>query len=107
MKKVKSIFTALLVLAMVICLCGCTRKTTLRIRVENIGDYSVIEMPKDFVGYSQQINDIIVTVKTEKDYHFVIRNDEGQKYSFTLQYQNGQASIVTNDDISVTISVEK
>ncbi len=103
----KKITAVILLAALVLSMTGCGNKSVLHISVEGIGDYEVVQIPTGTVNYSKTDEEgITMTVKKNGEYAFVVRGDDGQKYAFTLNYQDGNAEIQTEDNITVKLSVE-
>lgn len=102
-KKILAFITAF-VLAFNLTACG--NKSVLHIKVTGIGDYKVVEYPEDVVNYSHDDNDIIITVKENKDYNFVVQDEDGKQYSFTIIYKDKTAEAQTNDNIAIELGIE-
>lgn len=89
-------------IAIGLCIAGCSSSMKLHMDVNGIGDYEVIECPKDFGKYSKQDNEIEVTVKKDGDYKFVVKGEDGQEHTFTLKVHDGKAEIAETD-LSITL----
>lgn len=108
--KMKKRITALiLTIAAAISMVGCgSSKTTVHISIDGIGEYELAEIPAGLVNTSKTAEDgLVVTVKENGDYDFVVRGDDGQDYEFTLEYKDGEANIKTAEDIDITVSTEE
>lgn len=103
---VKRITAMILMAILILSFTGCGKKSVIDISVEGIGEYEVLQMPDNLVNYSKNDNVITITVKENGDYDFVVQDDEGQEYSFTLKYDDGDAEAQTEDDISVNLSIQ-
>lgn len=104
MKKKFLAFITIFVLALNLTACG--NKSVLHIRVNGIGEYEVVEYPEDVVNYSYKDNVITITVKKNKDYNFVVQDEDGKQYSFTIIYKNKTAEAQTNDNIAIELGIE-
>ncbi len=104
MKKKFLAFITIFVLALNLTACG--NKSVLHIKVNGIGDYEVVEYPEDVVNYSYKDNVITITVKKNKDYNFVVQDEDGKQYSFTIIYKNKTAEAQTNDNIAIELGIE-
>ena len=103
---VKRISAMILMVILILSFTGCGKKSVIDISVEGIGEYEVLQMPDNLVNYSKNDNVITITVKENGDYDFVVQDEEGQEYSFTLNYDDGDAEAQTEDDISVNLSIQ-
>lgn len=98
---------AIVLLALVICLTGCGGKAVLRLSVEGVGDYEMVQLPADLVNFSKTDEDgMTVTVKRDGDYRFVLRDESGQEHAFILRYQAGKAEAQAEDGLIVQVSVK-
>lgn len=89
----KRIMTALVILAMVLSLAGCVRKTTICVTVGDIGDYDIVQIPEGFKNLSKQDYTVKMTVDKEGEYPLVIRADDGKEYTIVVGYKDGVASV--------------
>ncbi len=104
MKKKFLAFITAFVLAFNLTACG--NKSVLHIKVNGIGEYEVVEYPEDVVNYSYKDNVITITVKKNKDYNFVVQDEDGKQYSFTIKYENKKAKADTSDNIGIELGIE-
>ncbi len=102
-KKILAFITAFVI---TFNLTACGNKSVLHIKVTGIGDYEVVEYPEDVVNYSYKDNVITITVKKNKDYNFVVQDEDGKQYSFTIIYKNKTAEAQTNDNIAIELGIE-
>lgn len=104
MKKKITAFVILAVLALSIT--GCGNKSVVHISLGDLDDYEVVKFPSDVVNYSKTDGVITITVKDDGDYDFVVRDDNGKEYSFTVKYKDKKAEAQTDDDIAVDLGIE-
>lgn len=102
----KKLIALALALMMLLSLAGCGKKTTLHMTVDGIGNYEVTQIPAGFDSYNVVDNTIDVTVKKDGVYTFVVTAEDGQEYSFTLNYSNGTAAVEADDGLSVVVGAK-
>lgn len=102
----KGIWTIALLIILAFAVTGCGNKSEICISVEGIEDYEVSKIPEGLVNYSTTDDKIIVTVKKNGNYDFVLTDKEGNEYSFTLKYQDKTVEAQTEDDIAVNLSMK-
>ncbi len=102
----KKILSIGLIAAMIFCLTGCGNKSEIFISVDDIENYEMVKIPSNVVNFSHTEDGMTVTVNKNGTYDFVIKDDEGKEYSFTLKYQNKKAEVSTDADINVITSIK-
>ena len=103
----KTVKAALLAMLMIFSLCACSSdKTVAHITVEDMDSLTLTEIPSNSVNFSTSGNTINITVEKDGDYSFALEDGNGQKYEFTLRYQNGEASLIHDNGINVSMTVD-
>lgn len=103
----KKIISIALVTILVFCLTGCGNKSEITISFDGLDNYEVVETPSDVVSFSHTDDDINITVKENGDYKFVLADDDGNEYSFTLVYKDKKAEVKSdNEDIGVNVGIK-
>ncbi len=97
----KHIFKIFLVFVLLISLAGCGKKTSVHIRVDGIGNYTVSKVSRDFVNFSVNQNEIEVTVKKEGTYALFLEGEDGKEYSLELRYADGKVAVTSRDEITI------
>ncbi len=103
----KTVMAVLLAALIIFSLCACSSdKTVAHITLEDMDSLTLTEIPSNSVNFSTSGNTINITVEKDGDYSFTLEDGDGQEYSFTLQYQNGEASLLHDNGINVSMTVD-
>ena len=102
----KWIVSIVLIVAVVFSLTGCGNKSEIFISLEGIGDYEMVEIPTEVENFSHTEDGMTVTVKKNGNYDFVIKDNDGKEYTFTLKYQDKKAEVTTDSGINVSASIK-
>ncbi len=103
----KTVTAALLAMLMVFSLCACSSdKTVAHITIEDMDSLTLTEIPANSVNFSTSGNTINITIEKDGDYSFTLEDGDGQEYSFTLRYQNGEASLIYDNELKVSMTVD-
>lgn len=101
----KKVIAALLILAMVLSLAGCARKTAVSIEIMDVGDIELVQIPRGLEGLSAAGHTVHMIVKKDGSYPFVIRADDGREYSFVMTYEKRTTVVETSDDVQYAVRV--
>ena len=100
----KTVTAALLAMLMIFSLCACSSdRIVAHITIEDMDSLTLTEIPSNSVNFSTSGNTINITVEEDGDYSFALEDGNGQKYEFTLRYQNGEAALIYDKDIDINI----
>ena len=103
----KTIMAAVLSVIIVFSLCACSSdKTVAHITIEDMDSLTLTEIPANSVNFSTSGNTINITIEKDGDYSFTLEDGDGQEYSFTLRYQNGKASLIYDNELNVSLTVD-
>ncbi len=103
----KTVMAVLLAALIIFSLCACSSdKTVAHITLEDMDSLTLTEIPSNSVNFSTSGNTINITVEKDGDYSFTLEDGDGKEYSFTLQYKNGEASLLHDNGINVSMTVD-
>ncbi len=103
----KTITAAVLSAIILFSFCACSSaKITAHISLNGMDDLVLTEIPANSVNFSTSDNTINITIDKEGDYSFAVEDENGQEHSLTLRYQNGEASILHDDDIDISLTID-
>ena len=103
----KTIMAAVLSVIIVFSLCACSSdKTVAHITIEDMDSLTLTEIPANSVNFSTSGDTINITIEKDGDYSFTLEDGDGQEYSFTLRYQNGEASLIYDNELNVSLTVD-
>lgn len=103
----KTVTAALLAMLMIFSLCACSSdKTAAHITIEDMDSLTLTEIPANSVNFSTSGNTINITIEKDGDYSFALEDEDGQEYTFTLRYYDGEASLIHDNDIKVSMTVD-
>ena len=103
----KTIMAAVLSVIIVFSLCACSSdKTVAHITIEDMDSLTLTEIPANSVNFSTSGDTINITIEKDGDYSFTLEDGDGQEYSFTLRYQNGKASLIYDNELNVSLTVD-
>ncbi len=101
----KGIAAVALSLALAFAVAGCAKKATVNIAIEGVGDCELVEVPSGTVNTSANENVITTTLSKDGDYVFGVKGDDGERFSVTVSYADGKASVSTDADAEVQASI--
>ncbi len=103
----KTVMAAVLSVIIVFSLCACSSdKIAAHITLNDMDGIVLTEIPANSVNFSTSGNTISITIEKDGDYSFAVEDEDGHEHSFTLRYQNGEASLIHDDEISVSLTVD-
>ena len=103
----KTVTAALLAMLMIFSLCACSSdKIAAHITFEDMDSLTLTEIPANSVNFSTSGNTINITIEKDGDYSFALEDEDGQEYTFTLRYQDGEASLIHDNGIKVSMTVD-
>ena len=103
----KTIMAAVLSVIIVFSLCACSSdKIAAHITFEDMDSLTLTEIPANSVNFSTSGDTINITIEKDGDYSFTLEDGDGQEYSFTLRYQNGKASLIYDNELNVSLTVD-
>lgn len=102
----KRIVIALVMVAMLLSLAGCARKTTVSITINNIGDFEISKVPAGFENLSTVDNTVKITVKKDGEYPITVKAEDGKEYTVVLKYEKGVA-YVESEELDLIAGVER
>lgn len=103
----KTIMAAVLSVIIVFSLCACSSdKIAAHITIEDMDSLTLIEIPANSVNFYTSGNTINITIEKDGNYSFTVEDEDGQEHSFTLKYQNGEASLLHDNELNVRMTVD-
>jgi predicted small secreted protein len=106
MKKVAAV--VLLLLSVCMLFAGCSKKRTVTMYIDGIGKFAMKTLPEDTVNFAYEgdENAVVITVKKEGDYGFVVTGEDGSDYNITLTYHDGTVSYTADEGITIALKSE-
>lgn len=100
----KSLRKLSLMIAMMMAACfllvGCSKEKTILIKLDGIGEYTLVDYPEGVTGGVTD-DGVTVTLEKEGEYALDFQNDDGKEYTVTLTYdKNGVSGVCDSEDIT-------
>ncbi len=97
----------MLILVLVLSLAGCARKSTVTVTAAGLSELKIVSMPAgaESVGYSG--NSVTMTLKKDGEYPVTFKDEDGTEHTFTVQYENGIASVMGDEEMNYIIGTAK
>lgn len=102
----KRMIIALVLVAMLLSLAGCARKTTVSISLPSLGDYDIVTIPEGFANLGKQDGTMKLTVKKYGEYPIVIKAEDGTEHTIQVTYDKDGVTVTAGEGLDLIAGVE-
>ncbi len=103
-KILKLFFSLTLIFTMGLVFVGCSKQRTYTVKADGITSMELVKIPDGTVNGSTNKDSLTVTLNKDGKYKFVVKDQDGKKHKITLDYENGNVSATSNDELALNVS---